>query len=65
VSYDCETKTYQANIFDSKMKRYVFLGEFPSVELARKKYVEALDRFAPDKKLAPALVASDPRRYLG
>lgn len=57
VSYDCETKAYQANIFDSKTKRYVFLGEFSSAELAHKKYIEALERFAPDKKLVPSLVA--------
>jgi len=53
VSYDWQTKTYQANIRDSKTKRYTCLGEFPSAELAHKKYLEALNRF--DKKPAPAL----------
>lgn len=57
VSYDKETKSFQANIKDAKSKRYVFLGEFASVEAAHQKYLEALTRYAPDKQLAPALVA--------
>jgi len=57
VSYDKETKTYQANIKDINTKRYVFLGEFGSLEAAHKKYLEALSKYAPDKRLAPALVA--------
>jgi hypothetical protein len=57
VSYDKDTKSYQANIKDVNTKRYVFLGEFASVEAAHQKYLEALTRYAPDKKLAPALVA--------
>lgn len=55
VSYDKETNTYQANIKDPKTKRYVLLGEFASAELAHSKYLEALDRFAPDKKLSVTL----------
>jgi len=57
VSYDRETKSFQANIKDVKSKRYVFLGEFASVDAAHQKYLEALDRYAPDKQLAPALPA--------
>jgi hypothetical protein len=56
VSYDRETKTYQANIKDPKTKRYVFLGEFASAELAHNKYIEALDRFSPEKKLSLTLL---------
>jgi len=54
---DRETATFQANIKDPKLKRYVFLGEFASVDAAHQKYLEALSRYAPDKQLAPALVA--------
>lgn len=57
VSYDKETMSFQANIKDSKTKRYVFLGEFASVDAAHQKYLKALSRYAPDKQLAPALVA--------
>eukprot|EP00746_Dinoflagellata_sp_MGD_P166860 gnl/MRDRNA2_/MRDRNA2_97039_c0_seq1.p1 gnl/MRDRNA2_/MRDRNA2_97039_c0~~gnl/MRDRNA2_/MRDRNA2_97039_c0_seq1.p1 ORF type:complete len:397 (+),score=90.17 gnl/MRDRNA2_/MRDRNA2_97039_c0_seq1:93-1283(+) len=57
VSYDRETKTYQANIKDPKTKRYVLLGEFASAELAHSKYLEALDRFAPDKRLSVTLLS--------
>eukprot|EP00746_Dinoflagellata_sp_MGD_P118281 gnl/MRDRNA2_/MRDRNA2_54419_c0_seq1.p1 gnl/MRDRNA2_/MRDRNA2_54419_c0~~gnl/MRDRNA2_/MRDRNA2_54419_c0_seq1.p1 ORF type:complete len:319 (-),score=66.79 gnl/MRDRNA2_/MRDRNA2_54419_c0_seq1:121-1077(-) len=57
VSYDRETKSFQANIKDVKSKRYVFLGEFASVDAAHQKYLEALSRYSPDKQLAPALPA--------
>jgi hypothetical protein len=57
VSYDQETKTFQANIKDAKSKRYICLGEFASADAAHEKYLEALSRYAPDKNLAPALVA--------
>jgi len=57
VSYDRETKTFQANIKDAKTTRYICLGEFASASAAHQKYLEALSRYAPDKKLAPALVA--------
>lgn len=59
VSYDRETKTYQANIKDPKTKRYVFLGEFASAELAHRKYVEASERY--DKKLSITSITSDKR----
>jgi hypothetical protein len=52
VSYDKDTKTYQANIKDPKTKRYVLLGEFASAELAHKKYLEASERFAADRRLS-------------
>lgn len=57
VSYDRETNTFQANIKDAKTKRYICLGEFASADDAHQKYLEALPRYAPDKQLAPALVA--------
>jgi hypothetical protein len=53
VSYDRETKTFQANIKDAKTKRYICLGEFASADTAHQKYLEALDRYAPEKQLAP------------
>jgi len=60
VSYDRETKTYQANIKDPKTKRYICLGEFASVDAAHEKYLEAFTRYASDKQLAPALVPEAP-----
>jgi hypothetical protein len=53
VSYDNETKTFQANIKDDKTKRYVCLGEFASADAAHQKYLEALSRYAPEKHIAP------------
>lgn len=53
VSYDLETKTFQANIRDEKTKRYICLGEFASADAAHQKYLEALDRYAPEKQLVP------------
>jgi len=44
VSYDRETKTFQANIQDCKTKRYICLGEFASADDAHQKYLEALSR---------------------
>jgi hypothetical protein len=57
VSYDRETSTFQANIKDAKTKRYICLGEFASADDAHQHYLEAFTRYAPDKQLAPALVA--------
>lgn len=53
VSYDRDAGTFQANIKDAKANRFVFLGEFPDAEAAHKKYIEALAKYAPEKRLAP------------
>jgi hypothetical protein len=53
VSYDKETKTFQANIKDDKTKRYICLGEFASADAAHQKYLEARSRYAPEKQIAP------------
>merc|ERR1712188_203818 len=53
VSYDQETKTFQANIKDVKTRRYICLGEFASADAAHEKYLEALSRYSPDKHIAP------------
>jgi len=69
VSYDPETKTFQANIKNAKTKQYICLGEFASADAAHQKYLEALNRYttdlanefwsdkAPDKQLVPAVEA--------
>jgi hypothetical protein len=57
VSYDKETKSFQANIKNPTLKRYVFLGEFETCEAAHQKYLEALSIYSPAKQIAPALVA--------
>eukprot|EP00928_Gymnodinium_smaydae_P096669 TRINITY_DN8589_c1_g10_i1.p1 TRINITY_DN8589_c1_g10~~TRINITY_DN8589_c1_g10_i1.p1 ORF type:complete len:322 (+),score=32.63 TRINITY_DN8589_c1_g10_i1:68-1033(+) len=54
VSYDAEARAYQATIMDPSTKRFVFLGEFGSPEAAHERYLEALARYSPEKKLAPA-----------
>jgi len=56
VSYDLETKTFQANIKDEKTKRYICLGEFASADAAHQKYLDALSRYAPEKQLAPEII---------
>lgn len=60
VSYDKETKTFQANIRDDKSKRYICLGEFASADAAHQKYLEARSRYAPDKNLAPEVPTTVP-----
>merc|ERR1712224_954560 len=59
VSYDKETKTFQANIKDDKTKRYICLGEFASSDAAHQKYLEARSRYAPDKHIAPQVPLLD------
>lgn len=55
VSYDREAGSFQATIKDPKTNRFILLGEFASAGEAHEKYVEALSRYAPDKKLEPTL----------
>lgn len=52
VSYDSETGTYQANI-RNRAGKFVFLGEFETVEEAHQKYLEAVPIHSPEKKVAP------------
>merc|ERR1719359_2738700 len=49
VSYDRESNAFQANIRDSKTRRFLFLGEFTTPERAHQAYLEALPRCNPDK----------------
>lgn len=56
VSYDREAGAFQAIIKDTKMNRFVLLGEFATVDEAHQKYLEELPRYAPERKLAPAVV---------
>jgi len=58
VSFDRETKTFQANIKDVKKNRYICLGEFASADAAHQKYLEAMNRYAPEKQLAPQVPSS-------
>jgi len=58
VSFDRDTKTFQANIKDVKKNRYICLGEFASADAAHQKYLEALTRYAPEKQLAPQVPSS-------
>lgn len=53
VSYDKEAGAFQANIKDAKANRFIFLGEYPSADAAHQKYIEALAKYAPEKRLAP------------
>lgn len=55
VSYDREAGSYQANIKDPRTNRFVFLGEFGNADEAHAKYLDALSKYAPDKKLVPSL----------
>jgi len=55
VSYDADTRTYQANI--KHANKFIFLGEFASADAAHEKYLEALTRYAPDKRIAPQIAA--------
>jgi len=48
VSFDPETGVYQANI-KNRAGKFVFLGEFMSVEEAHQKYLEALPIHSPEK----------------
>jgi hypothetical protein len=59
VSYDKETKTFQANIKDDKSQRYICLGEFASADAAHQKYLEARSRYAPEKHIAPEVPLLD------
>lgn len=53
VSYDREAGSFQANIKDAKANRFIFLGEYASADAAHQKYMEALIKYAPEKRLAP------------
>lgn len=48
VSYDASTGLYQANI-RSSTGRFVFLGEFSTVEEAHQRYVEAIPQYNPGR----------------
>lgn len=54
VSYDWTSGLYQANI-RGQTGKFIFLGEFQTVDEAHQRYLEAVPIHCPDKQLVPSI----------